>query len=140
MIFEDPSHRRWRRALVAFSLLATAALVALGLTVAGTFVAPRVPNPFRSRPEVQATLVKASLEHDARPVYTAKQQKRMQAIRVQERKRRDKLVGDAKSKPLPLPQDAVVGFVVQDDASSVASLEHHIGDIDVVVPDWFELP
>ena len=112
MIFEDPSHRRWRRSLVAFSLLAAAALVALGLTVAGMFVAPRVPNPFRSRPEVQATLVKRTLEHDKQPVYTAKQLKRMQAIRAQERKRRDKLVGDAKSTPLPLPQGVVVGFVV----------------------------
>jgi cellulose synthase/poly-beta-1,6-N-acetylglucosamine synthase-like glycosyltransferase/peptidoglycan/xylan/chitin deacetylase (PgdA/CDA1 family)/spore germination protein YaaH len=140
MIFEDPSHRRWRRALVAFSLLAAAALVALGLTVAGTFVVPRVPNPFRSRPEVQATLVKASLEHDVRPVYTAKQLKRMQAIRAQERKRRDKLVGDTKSTPLPLPQGAVVGFVVQDDPNSVASLERHVADVDVVIPDWLELP
>ena len=140
MIFEDPSHRRWRRSLVAFSLLAIAALVALGLSVAGAFVAPRVPNPFRSRPEVQATLVKASLEHDKQPVYTAKQLKRMQAIRTQERKRRDKLVGDAKSTPLPLPQGVVVGFVVQDDANSVASLERHVADVDVVIPDWFELP
>jgi cellulose synthase/poly-beta-1,6-N-acetylglucosamine synthase-like glycosyltransferase/peptidoglycan/xylan/chitin deacetylase (PgdA/CDA1 family)/spore germination protein YaaH len=140
MIFEDPSHRRWRRAVIVFSLLSATALVALGFTVAGAFVAPRIPNPFRSRPEVQATLVKASLEHDARPVYTAKQQKRMQAIRAQERKRRDKLVGDAKSTPIPLPQDAVVGFVVQDDPNSVADLERHVADLDVVVPDWFELP
>ncbi|HEX4335030.1 MAG TPA: glycosyltransferase [Polyangiaceae bacterium] len=140
MIFEDPSHRRWRRAVIVFSLLSVAAAIALGITVTGRYVAPRIPNPFRSRPEVQATAVKASLEHDARPVYTAKQQKRMQALRVQERRRRDKLTGDVKAKALPLPQDAVVGFVVQDDANSVASLEHHVGDIDVVVPDWFELP
>ena len=139
MIFEDPSHRRWRRAVIVFSLLSAAALVALGITLTGRYIAPTIPNPFRSRPEMQATLVKSSLEHDARPVYTQKQQKRMQAIRAQERKRRDKLVGDAKAKPLPLPQDAVVAFVVQDDANSVASLEHHLGDIDAVVPDWFEL-
>lgn len=140
MIFEDPSHRRWRRALVAFSLLSVAALVALGLTVAGALVTPQIPNPFRSRPEVQATLVKKSIEKDARPPYTAKQLKRMQAIRAQERKRRDKLVGDTKSGTLPLPQDAVVAYVVQDDVNSVAALERHVADIDVVIPDWFELP
>jgi cellulose synthase/poly-beta-1,6-N-acetylglucosamine synthase-like glycosyltransferase/peptidoglycan/xylan/chitin deacetylase (PgdA/CDA1 family)/spore germination protein YaaH len=140
MIFEDPSHRRWRRALFAFSLLAATAVAALGLTIAGALVTPRIPNPFRSRPEVQATLVKASIEHAARPVYTAKQAKRMQAIRVQERKRRDKLVVDPKSGPLPLPQDAVVGFVVQDDTNSVAALERHVADVDVVIPDWLELP
>src|SRR5438128_778755 len=117
MIFEDPSHRRWRRALAAFSLLAAAAIVALGITLTGAIVPPSIPNPFKSRPEVQATLVKASLAHDARPVYTPKQLKRMQAIRAQEKKRRDKLVGDAKGAPRPLPQGAVVGFVVQDDAS-----------------------
>jgi cellulose synthase/poly-beta-1,6-N-acetylglucosamine synthase-like glycosyltransferase/peptidoglycan/xylan/chitin deacetylase (PgdA/CDA1 family)/spore germination protein YaaH len=140
MIFEDPSSRRWRRAVVAFSLLAITAIGALGLTIAGNYVTPQIPNPFRSRPEAQRTLVKASLEHDARPVYTAKQKRRMLEIRAQERKRRDKLVGDAKSAPLPLPQNAVVGFVVQGDPNSVASLEHHVADVDVVIPDWFELP
>lgn len=140
MIFEDPSHRRWRRALVVFSLLAVAALVALGITVTGVMVRPRVPNPFSSKSAAQATLVKAKLEHDSRPVYTPQQKKRMQTIRAQEKRRRDKLVGDAKATALPLPPKAVVGFIAQDDASSVASLERHVGDIDVVVPDWFELP
>lgn len=139
MIFEDPSHRRWRRALFVFSLLAVAALAALGITVAGVIVPPRVPNPF-SRSPVQATQVRASLEHDARPIYTAQQKKRMQAIRMQEKKRRDKLVNGKTSGAVPLPQGAVVGFTVQDDANSVASLERHVGSLDVVVPDWFELP
>ena len=46
MISEDPSHRRWRRALFVFSLLAVAALGALGITVTGAMVRPRVkPRP-----------------------------------------------------------------------------------------------
>jgi peptidoglycan-N-acetylglucosamine deacetylase len=140
MIFEDPSFRRWRRALVVFSLLAVAALAALGITVTGVMVRPRVPNPFSTKSAAQATLVKATLEHDSRPVYTPQQKKRMQAIRAQEKRRRDKLVLDAKGTVIPLPPKAVVAFIAQDDASSVASLERHVGDIEVVVPDWFELP
>src|SRR5262245_2945507 len=114
MIFEDPSHRRWRRAVLVFSLLAVAALTALGLTIASGIVPPRVPKAF-SASQVQATLVKASLAHDARPVYTAQQKKRMQAIRAQEKKRRDKLVGGNKSAPIPLPAGATVAFTVQGD-------------------------
>jgi cellulose synthase/poly-beta-1,6-N-acetylglucosamine synthase-like glycosyltransferase/peptidoglycan/xylan/chitin deacetylase (PgdA/CDA1 family)/spore germination protein YaaH len=140
MIFEDPSHRRWRRALVVFSLLALAALTALGITITAFVVRPSQPNPLAAKSAVQATLVKASIEHDARPVYTVQQKKRMQTIRAQEKRRRDKLVGDAKALAIPLPPRAVVGFIAQDDPSSVAALERHVADIDVVVPDWFELP
>jgi cellulose synthase/poly-beta-1,6-N-acetylglucosamine synthase-like glycosyltransferase/peptidoglycan/xylan/chitin deacetylase (PgdA/CDA1 family)/spore germination protein YaaH len=140
MIFEDPSKRRWHRALFVFSLLVIAALGALGISVASFIVPPRVPNPFSARSQVRATLVRASLAHDLRPVYTPAQKRRMQTIRAQEKRRRDKLVGDSKGTPLPLPQGAVVAFSVQDDAASVASLERHVANIDIVVPDWFELP
>jgi cellulose synthase/poly-beta-1,6-N-acetylglucosamine synthase-like glycosyltransferase/peptidoglycan/xylan/chitin deacetylase (PgdA/CDA1 family)/spore germination protein YaaH len=140
MIFEDPSHRRWHRALFVFALLVIAAATALGITIASVIVPPHVPNPFSARSQVRATIVRASLAHDLRPVYTPAQKKRMQAIRAQERKRRDKLVGDVKAVPLPLPQGAVVAFSVQDDSTSVASLERHVANIDIVVPDWFELP
>ncbi len=140
MIFEDPSHRRWRRAIVAFSMLSVAALVAFGITLTSAIVPARVPNPFAAKSEIQATLVRASLEHDARPIYTAQQKKRMQAIRAQEKRRRNKLIGYAKGAAVPLPPNAVVAFVAQDDPASVASLERHVASIDVVVPDWFSLP
>ena len=77
MIFEDPSKRRWRRTLLVFALLVVTALSALAITVAGIIVPPRVTNLFSGRPEVRATLVPTSLEHDARPVYTAQQMKRI---------------------------------------------------------------
>jgi cellulose synthase/poly-beta-1,6-N-acetylglucosamine synthase-like glycosyltransferase/peptidoglycan/xylan/chitin deacetylase (PgdA/CDA1 family)/spore germination protein YaaH len=138
MIFEDPSHRRWRRAIAVFSLLAVAALSALAITLTRGFIPPRVPNPFSSQSVVQKTLVKASLEKDVRPVYTPQQKKRMQAIRAQERRRRSKLVGDAKAVPMPLPPNAVIAFM-QDEPNSVASLERHVASMDVVIPDWFVL-
>lgn len=138
MIFEDPSHRRWRRAVAVFSLLAVAAFAALAITLTRGFIPPRVPNPFASKSVVQKTLVKASLEQDVRPVYTPQQKKRMEAIRAQERRRRSKLVGDAKGTPMPLPANAVVAFM-QDEPNSVASLERHVASIDVVIPDWFAL-
>jgi cellulose synthase/poly-beta-1,6-N-acetylglucosamine synthase-like glycosyltransferase/peptidoglycan/xylan/chitin deacetylase (PgdA/CDA1 family)/spore germination protein YaaH len=140
MIFEDPSRRRWHLALFVFSLLVIAAVGALGITVASVVVPPHVPNPFSARSQVRATLVRASLAHDLRPVYTPAQKRRMRAIRVQEKRRRDKLVVDPKSVALPLPPGAVVAFSVQDDAASVAALERHVANIDIVVPDWFELP
>jgi peptidoglycan-N-acetylglucosamine deacetylase len=138
VIFEDPSHRRWRRAIAVFSLLAVAAFAALAITLTRGFIPPQVPNPFSSKSVVQKTLVKASLENNKRPVYTPQQKKRMQAIRAQEKKRRDKLVGDAKGAPMPLPPHAVVAFM-QDEPNSVASLERHVASIDVVIPDWFVL-
>jgi cellulose synthase/poly-beta-1,6-N-acetylglucosamine synthase-like glycosyltransferase/peptidoglycan/xylan/chitin deacetylase (PgdA/CDA1 family)/spore germination protein YaaH len=141
MIFEDPSKRRWRSALVVFSLLVVAAAGALGITIAGVLVQPRGPTPSWAKSQVQATHVRAALEEAIRPVYTAKQVRRMQALRVQEKRRRDKLVGSTgKQQALPLPQGAVVGFTVHDDTGSVASLERHIANLDVVVPDWFGVP
>ncbi|HET8932491.1 MAG TPA: glycosyltransferase, partial [Polyangiales bacterium] len=142
MIFEDPSKRRWRRALIVFSFLVVAAAIALGITIMSAVVLPHAPAPTWSKSRVQATQVRASLEREVAPVYTPKQTRRMQAIRAQEKKRRDKLVGGAKGKsaPLPLPQGAVVGFAVNADAASVASLEKHVANLDVVVPDWFEVP
>ena len=140
MIFEDPSHRRWRAALLMFALLVIAALAALGITLASIIVPPHVPDPFATRRQVRAKEIRASLEHDARPVYTLAQKRRMERLRAQERRRRNKLVSDAKGAALPLPQNAVVAFTVQDDPASVASLERHVANIDVVVPDWFELP
>jgi cellulose synthase/poly-beta-1,6-N-acetylglucosamine synthase-like glycosyltransferase/peptidoglycan/xylan/chitin deacetylase (PgdA/CDA1 family)/spore germination protein YaaH len=140
MIFEDPSKRRWRRALIVFSILVVAAAAALGITITSALVLPHAPAPTWARSQVQATQVRATLEREVAPVYTAKQVRRMQAIRAQEKKRRDKLVGVTKGVALPLPQGAVVGFAVNDDAASVASLERHVANLDVVVPDWFELP
>ena len=140
MIFEDPSHRRWRAALLMFGLLLVAAVTALGITLASIIVPPSVPDPFPLRQKVQAKAIRSSLEHDAQPVYTEAQKKRMERIRTQERRRRDKLVSDAKGAAIPLPQNAVVAFTVQDDPASVASLERHVANIDIVVPDWFALP
>jgi peptidoglycan-N-acetylglucosamine deacetylase len=142
MIFEDPSKRRWRRALIVFSFLVVAAGVALGITVMSAVYLPFAPAPTWAKSRVQATQVRSSLEREVAPVYTPQQTRRMQAIRAQEKKRRDKLVGAAKGKSaaMPLPQGAVVGFAVNDDANSVASLEKHVANLDVVVPDWFEVP
>ena len=142
MIFEDPSKRRWRRALIVFSFLVVAAAIALGITIMSAVVLPHAPAPTWAKSRVQATQVRASLEREVAPVYTPKQTRRMQAIRAQEKKRRDKLVGGSKGKSaaLPLPQGAVVGFAVNDDAASIASLEKHVANLDVVVPDWFEVP
>ncbi|HEX2676687.1 MAG TPA: polysaccharide deacetylase family protein, partial [Polyangiales bacterium] len=140
MIFEDPSHRRWRRALVVFSMLVIAAAVVLGITIAGIIVPPSVPNPLRAKSQVQATVARAVLKEEVKPVYTPQQLRRMQRIRTQEKKRRDRLVGTAKGEAMPLPQGAVVAFAVNDDPAAVASLERRIANIDVVVTDWFELP
>ena len=52
----------------------------------------RSPIPTWAKSRVQATQVRASLEREVAPVYTPKQTRRMQTIRAQEKKRRDKLV------------------------------------------------
>jgi peptidoglycan-N-acetylglucosamine deacetylase len=140
MIFEDPQKKRWHRALLVFSLLVVAAAIASGLMVAGVFVPPPVTNPFSSRPTMKAAKLKDEIEKKVRPSYTKKELRRREWIRFLERKRRLKLVEKAQAGPMPLPENVVVAFTLADDPLTIAHLERHIGNIDVVVPDWFELP
>src|SRR4030042_37475 len=102
MIFEDASRRRWRRALVIFSFLALAALVSLALLVTGMLVSPAVPQPFEKRFLFSATEVREKIKEYIRPVYTKAQIERMAKIRAQEKRRRERLVRDAKAGAMPL--------------------------------------
>lgn len=140
MIFEDASRRRWRRALVIFSFLALAALVSLALLVTGMLVSPSVPQPFEKRFLFSATEVHDKISNYVRPVYTKAQIERMAYIRAQEKRRRERLVRGATTGAIPLPEGAVVAFLVADDPAAVASLERHIAQIDAVVPTWLEIP
>ena len=140
MIFEDPSHRRWRRALPCSRCSSSRRSPRSGSRWPASSCPPHVPNPFSERPEVQATLVQASLEHDARPIVTPQEQKRMQAIRAQERKRRDKLVSGKTGGPMPLPPGAVVGFTHRTTRRRSRRSSATSPTSTSSCPDWFELP
>ena len=137
MIFEDPSRRRWRGTVAASLLLATSVAMTIALAVAGVLVPPEVPALFARHPAVRAAEVRDAIEHDVRPVYTPARLRALERARAVERRRRSKLVSGALAGPLTLPPASVVAFTVSDDPASIAALERHVADVDVVVPDWF---
>ncbi len=140
MIFEDPSRRRWRRALVVLLALVVSSLGVLGLAVAGVLLPVDLPDVFQKSPSVRAKDLADWKDTYAKPVYSAKQMKEMTRKRNAERRRRARVVGEAAETVLPLPEHAVVAFSVRDDAAAQASLERHVKQIDVVIPDWFSIP
>jgi peptidoglycan-N-acetylglucosamine deacetylase len=140
VIFEDPSRRRWRRAVIVLALLVTSAVGTLALAAMGVWLPVQLPDVFQKRPAVRAKQLADWRESYVKPVYSAKQQKDRVKRRNVERKRRAKLVDEAVDTVLPLPEQAVVAFTVRDDLAAQSSLERHLGNIDVVVPDWFSIP
>ena len=139
MIFEDPSRRRWRRAVVVLALLLLSAFGTLGLAVAGVLLPVDLPDVFQKRPSVRSKVLTTWKDSYVKPVYSPKQMKDIAAKRNVERKRRARLVAEASEDLLPLPENAVVAFTVRDDPAAHASLERHIDKIDVVIPDWFSV-
>ena len=140
MIFEDPSRRRWRLAVVVMIVLVTSALGVLALAAMGVLQPVQIADVFQKRPSVRAKELADWKDSYVKPVYSAKQQKELQKRRNVERKRRAKLVGEAVDTVLPLPEKAVVAFTVRDDPAAQSSLERHLAHIDVVIPDWFSIP
>ena len=140
MIFEDPSRRRWRLAVVVMIVLVTSALGVLALAAMGVLQPVQIADVFQRHPSVRAKELVDWKDSYVKPVYSAKQQKELQKRRNVERKRRAKLVGEAVDTVLPLPEKAVVAFTVRDDAAAQSSLERHLAHIDVVIPDWFSIP
>lgn len=137
MIFEDPSRRRWRGTVAASVLLATSVITTIALAVAGVLVPPEVPALFARHPAARSAEIRDSLEQYVRPVYSRARLRVLERQRAIERRRRTKLVSGALSGPLTLPRGSVVAFTVSDDPMAVASLERHVAEIDVAIPDWF---
>jgi cellulose synthase/poly-beta-1,6-N-acetylglucosamine synthase-like glycosyltransferase/peptidoglycan/xylan/chitin deacetylase (PgdA/CDA1 family)/spore germination protein YaaH len=140
LIFEDPSRRRWRRAVVLLALLLLSAFTTLGLAVAGILLPIDLHDVFEKRPSVRGKQLAAWKDSYIKPVYSPKQMRDIASKRNVERKRRAHLVAEAEAKFLPLPENAVVAFTVRDDPNAHSSLERHIKQIDVVIPDWFSVP
>jgi len=137
VIFEDPSHRRWRAAVAGFVVLVSGVLGVFALAAMGVLTPIDLPNIFEKRPSVRARELADWHDTYVKPVYSAKQMTAMARKRSLEQRRRAKLVEKASDAVLPLPEGAVVAFSVRDDFAAQASLERHIKQIDVVVPDWF---
>jgi cellulose synthase/poly-beta-1,6-N-acetylglucosamine synthase-like glycosyltransferase/peptidoglycan/xylan/chitin deacetylase (PgdA/CDA1 family)/spore germination protein YaaH len=139
MIFEDASRRRWRLAVLIFIMIVLAGLGVLGLGIAGLVVPTAMPDvlPHRSSVETPHT---TPFEREARPVVSVEEQRRLAALRLTERRRRNRLIRNSRGEPEPLPEDAVVAFLAHDDPPGVASLRAHLANVDVVVPDWFDVP
>ena len=54
MIFEDPSRRRWRLAVVVMIVLVTSALGVLALAAMGVLQPVQIADVFQKRPSVRA--------------------------------------------------------------------------------------
>ena len=140
MIFEDPKQRRWRFALLLFAAVAVSALVIAGLVVSGLVVPPAIPDAFARRKIISAAEAREGMERDLKPRLTKEQLERLARMRARNRWRRDRLVREAREGAMPFAEGTLMAFVLDEDPQSVASLERHIGQLDVVTPDWFELP
>jgi len=117
-VFHDPSGRRARRANLGVGLLISlAALVVAGFFATLAF-APRLPNLTLKDPQVLQAL----------HVETAHRLKGTAAWRRVPRP--SKTAAGGRARPLS------VGFYVSWDESSRVSLKRHIGQLDVVAPQW----
>lgn len=140
MIFEDPSRRRWRLAVLVLGLLITSAVGTLALAAMGVVQPVKLTDVFQKRPSVRAKELADWKDKHVNTVYSAKQQREQQKLRNAERRRRARVVADAVDTVLPLPERAVVAFTMREDPAAHTSLERHISNIDVVIPDWFSVP
>ena len=139
MIFEDASRRRWRAAVAVFILAVLAAAGVVALSVAGLLVPTSLPDVLPRRTSVP-TDSKTPFLREAKPAQTPEQKKLQAAIRLSERRRRNRLIRNSKAQSNPLPENASVAFLAHDDPNGPIELEKHIASIDVVVPDWFDMP
>ncbi|HOX42454.1 MAG TPA: glycosyltransferase [Myxococcota bacterium] len=140
MIFEDPRQRRWRYTLMLLGAVALTGLVITGLVGAGLLMPPPIPDTFLRHKIISKAEVRAEMERTIKPRFTKEQLARLDRMRARNRWRRDRLVRDAREGAMPFAAGTLVAFVLEDDPLSVASLEKNLGQLDVVVPDWFELP
>ena len=140
MIFEDPTRRRWRRAVVVLVVLVLSACATLALAVVGILLPVDFHDVFQKRPAVRGKQLAAWKDTYVKPVYSPQQMRDVAHRRSRERRRRARLVAEAEAEVLPLPEHAVVAFTVRDDPNAQSSLERHMDRIDVVVPDWFSAP
>jgi cellulose synthase/poly-beta-1,6-N-acetylglucosamine synthase-like glycosyltransferase/peptidoglycan/xylan/chitin deacetylase (PgdA/CDA1 family)/spore germination protein YaaH len=125
--------------VVVLAALLISALATLALAVAGVLVPVDLPDVFRKRPSVRAKELADWKNTYAKPVYSEKQMRELAAKRKVELRRRARVVADAADTVLPLPEQATVAFVMRDDPAANASLERHIAQANVVVPDWFSV-
>jgi cellulose synthase/poly-beta-1,6-N-acetylglucosamine synthase-like glycosyltransferase/peptidoglycan/xylan/chitin deacetylase (PgdA/CDA1 family)/spore germination protein YaaH len=137
VIFEDPSRRRWRRAVVILAALVVCALATLALAAMGVMLPVDQAQIFARRPSAQKAELKAWRDTYVKPVYNNTQMRKLAQKRAVERRRRAKVVQDAAETIFLLPEDSVTAFTVRDDTAAHASLERNIKSIDVVIPDWF---
>jgi cellulose synthase/poly-beta-1,6-N-acetylglucosamine synthase-like glycosyltransferase/peptidoglycan/xylan/chitin deacetylase (PgdA/CDA1 family) len=140
MIFEDPKQRRWRYSLLLFSALLATALLIGALVVSGLLVPPPIPDTLSQHKLLSAAAIREDMERRIKPRFTPEQLARLARMRAKNRWRLDRLVKGAIEGAMPIAEGSVVAFVLDDDPLSVASLERHLAQLDVVVPDWFELP
>jgi len=140
VIFEDPSRRRWHRAVFTTALLVLSAGATLAMAVMGVMTPVDQAPVFDRRPTVKPAELKAWHDNYVKPVYSPSQRRALKQKRTAERRRRERLIRDASETVFLLPPKAVVAFTVRDDPNAHASLERNIEKIDVVVPDWFSVP
>jgi cellulose synthase/poly-beta-1,6-N-acetylglucosamine synthase-like glycosyltransferase/peptidoglycan/xylan/chitin deacetylase (PgdA/CDA1 family) len=156
-VFHDPAGRRWRRVRRAWQSLAVAATLLGGILVLSVLVNPLLP---RLDLKAAASLPRAAdIKLKPTPLVATRGQQRARRA-AHERRREIRLSGTAagrrppqvKAPPPPgarpsTPQAAsgsaarplAVGFYVNWDDSSYASLKRNLSELDWVVPEWVRL-
>ena len=120
-VFHDPSGRRARRADLAMAVLAAAVLLIFGLFAMSLALAPQIPKVTLTDPRMLTALRNVSHGSHAQRADWAK-------------------IPRPKRAPSGGPgRPITVGFYVSWDPVSVESLREHVGQIDVVAPQWLTL-
>ncbi len=132
LIFEDPLRRRWQRTRFIFLLLLTTTLVSIALFITGLIMPPPVPDPFANLSPLHARRFADFLDTEIDWYYNSES-----APHPLNQAPAEVL----QQKQIKSEQEAVfAAFIVDEDFPSSASLEKHIDQLDIVIPDWFSVP
>jgi spore germination protein YaaH/peptidoglycan/xylan/chitin deacetylase (PgdA/CDA1 family) len=132
MVFEDPTSRRWRRAVVIAGVAGLLVGAVLALAVALGLAVPPLPAVSEQLPARVPGLVASRMVPAGDGEAAAGGVGGVASARAPVR------AAYAASRPLGMGDPFLAAaFVAQADPRSVIDLDAHLADLDVVFPDWF---
>src|SRR5438445_1109146 len=122
-VFYDPQKKRWKRLRLLFDLLALGGLVVGTIFVAGLMRMKPLPE-----------LLLSSQKRNYRAL--ANQQTRNLKLRRSAHRRTDTKPSDVQ---LNSGEGLRAAYYVEDDPASYSSLKQHIGQLDLLFPEWLHV-
>ena len=126
-VFYDPQRKRWKRLRRIFDVLAL-----LGLVLGTVFVI----GLMRMKPLPELFLQSQKRNYRALNVRSSQTAKAGQKLKRSAHRKTDKKPGDV---PLNSGEGLRAAYYVEDDPASYSSLKQHIGQIDLLFPEWIHV-